>query len=77
MFKNFILDMIKQKIDEMGGVDTLKKAIVWKWWNEMQIKDERDFDSAIDECYRCYEKANELKQQWEVNDNENTTTFLS
>lgn len=77
-FTNIMLDLLKQKIDEMGGADTLKKAIVWEWWENSQIKDERDFDSAIDECYRCHQKAKELKDKMSGGIfNEDTTDYIS
>lgn len=71
-----ILENLKKKIKECGGPEVLKKAIVWQWWKSVDIKDERDFDAAIDECYRCYVKAEELRRALEDND-EISANFFS
>lgn len=67
MNTQFVIDLIfntiEQKIEEMGGIEAVKQAIVWEWWQTADISDERDFDSALDQCYRCYLKINEIRNK--------------
>lgn len=67
MNTQFVIDLIfntiEQKIKEMGGIEAVKQAIVWEWWQTADISDERDFDSALDQCYRCYLKINEIRNK--------------
>ena len=64
-FIDLIFNIMEQKVEELGGIEAIKKAIVWNWWAKSGIKDERDFDSAIDECYRCYVEVDEARRQIE------------
>lgn len=61
-----IFDMLEEKVEAMGGVETLKKAAVWEWWKYAGIKDERDFDAALQECYESHKKVMEFKEQLEL-----------
>lgn len=67
MNTQFVIDLIfntiEQKIEELGGIKAVKQAIVWEWWQTADINDERDFDSALDQCYRCYLKINEIRDK--------------
>lgn len=74
---NEIIKLIQQLINGVGGVDVLCKAMVWKWWKESDIQDERDFDSAIDECCRCYLKAEPIIKILRSVSNENPTNIKS
>lgn len=56
---------MEQKVGELGGIEAIKKAIVWTWWHNSDIYDERDFDAAINECYHCYLQVEEARKQVE------------
>lgn len=65
IFINLIFSIMEQKVEELGGIEAVKKAIVWDWWQKSDINDERDFDSALDQCYRCYIQVDEARKQME------------
>lgn len=65
IFINLIFSIMEQKVEELGGIEAVKKAIVWDWWQKFDINDERDFDSALDQCYRCYIQVDEARKQME------------
>ena len=60
---SMIFDKLEEKIGEIGGIETLKNAAVWDWWKNHEIHNERDFDSALQECYESYLKIQEYKEQ--------------
>lgn len=74
-----MIDIIKKKLQEIGGEDTIRKAIVWDWAIRENIEDENDFKIALSKCKECYEKA-EVLRKWLKggrSENENSTNLFS
>ena len=49
-----VFEMLNEKIEQLGGEDTLIKAAVWKWWTTAPIDDSDDFDRELGECKKAY-----------------------
>ena len=50
-----IFEMLNDKIEKLGGEDTLIKAAAWKWWTTAPINDGDDLDRELKECEKAYE----------------------
>ena len=49
-----IFEQLNEKIEQLGGEDTLIKAAVWKWWTQHSFSNVQELDLALDECAKAY-----------------------
>ena len=49
-----IFEMLNEKIDKLGGEDTLIKAAVWKWWTQHSFSDVQELELALNECEKAH-----------------------
>lgn len=52
---SMIFKIMNEKIEKMGGAETVIRAVAWKWWSEAPINDDDDFNIEIAKCKQAYQ----------------------
>ena len=48
---NMIFNILNEKIEQLGGEDTLIKAAVWKWWTQQSFSNVQELELALAEFF--------------------------